>query len=81
MWYVYIIKSLKNGQTYKGFTNDLERRIREHNKEEPSSHSDKTLGPFELIWFCGFKSKEKAVVFERYLKSGSGRAFSAKHLL
>ena len=80
-WYVYILKSKKNGQFYKGFTNDLHRRLEEHNCLDSSSHSDKTLGPFELVWHCVFKNKDKAIAFEKYLKSGSGRAFANKHLL
>jgi putative endonuclease len=34
-----------------------------------------------LVWYCGFDSKRKAIVFEKYLKSGSGKAFKKKRLI
>jgi putative endonuclease len=34
--------------------------------------------PWELIMFMGFKDKLKATAFEKYLKSGAGRAFAKK---
>jgi putative endonuclease len=37
--------------------------------------------PVELIFYCAFKDKYKAFEFEKYLKSGSGRAFMNKRFL
>jgi len=37
--------------------------------------------PWELMWNCAFPDKYKALEFEEYLKSHSGRAFAAKRLL
>ena len=79
-WYVYILKSKKMNKFYKGLTQNIERRVIEHNSSSSSSHTDKTLGPFDLMWYCVFHSKERAIEFEKYLKSGSGRAFTNKHL-
>ncbi len=79
-YYVYILKSLKTNHLYKGFTENLEKRVIEHNFDK-SIHTDKTDGPFELIWHCCFNDKYKALAFEKYLKSGSGRAFINKHLI
>jgi predicted GIY-YIG superfamily endonuclease len=79
-YYVYILKSLKTGKRYVGYTENLARRIKEHNTRK-TVHTDKTDAPFQLIWHCVFQDKYKALEFEKYLKSGSGRAFASKHLI
>lgn len=79
MFYVYILNSLKNSdRMYVGITHDLENRLKEHNTGE-SIHTDK-YAPWKLMTYIAFDDKEKAVAFERYLKSGSGRSFSKRHL-
>ncbi|MFH1542484.1 MAG: GIY-YIG nuclease family protein [bacterium] len=79
MYYTYILRSLKTGRLYKGWTHNLEMRLKTH--ETLPCHTDKTDGPFELVWYCAFKDKFKALAFEKYLKSGSGRAFTNKRLV
>jgi predicted GIY-YIG superfamily endonuclease len=80
MWYVYIIRSVAfPEQEYTGATLDLRRRISDHNAGK-SSHTTK-FKPWTLIWYCAFRDKYKALEFERYLKSHSGRAFAKKRLL
>ena len=37
--------------------------------------------PWELVTYIGFDGRDKAVEFEQYLKSGSGRVFAKRHLL
>ncbi len=79
MFYVYIIQSLSDRSYYVGMTTNVQKRIAEHNRGQSiyaSGHS-----PYELVWFCGFQDKKKALDFERYIKSGSGFAFSRKRLL
>ena len=65
-------------QEYVGATENLKRRIPEHNAGK-SSHAAK-YKPWKLIWYCAFPDKHKALAFEAYLKSHSGRAFSKKRL-
>ena len=78
MWYVYIIRSVGHlGQRYIGLTDDVDRRLAEHNSGH-SPHTSK-FRPWKLDVIIGFAEKSKAVAFERYLKSGSGFAFSQKH--
>ena len=79
MYYVYILKSLKDNSRYVGFTNDLKRRIKEHNNGE-STYTKGHL-PWKLIWYCVFTDKLIASNFEKYLKSGSGIAFLNKRLV
>ena len=79
MNYVYILESLKDMTHYVGHTSDLKNRLKEHNNKESKFSSSKA--PYKLKWYCAFESKEKAISFERYLKHGSGFAFSKKHLI
>ena len=78
MFYVYILK-LKNGQHCVGFTRDLEKRLIRHKNH--SSPTTSRIEPEELVFYAAFRSKEKALAFERYLKSSSGFAFRNKRLV
>lgn len=79
MHYVYILKSEKDNSLYFGSTENIKNRIKEHDRGE--SKYSKTKLPYKLIWFCAFPNKTKALVFEKYLKHGSGHAFAKKHLI
>jgi len=79
MWYVYIMRSLPfPEQEYTGATADLKRRVADHNAGK-STHTAKFI-PWELVWYSAFPEKYKALEFEKYLKSHSGRAFAKKRL-
>lgn len=79
MWYVYIIQSITDlDQRYTGASADLKQRMADHNAGK-SKHTSK-FAPWELVWYCAFSDKYKALEFEKYLKSHSGRAFAKKHL-
>lgn len=76
--YVYILRSLKDPeQKYIGITNSLTRRLSQHNSGQ-SDHCDK-YRPWKISLALWFEEKSKAVEFEKYLKSHSGRAFRSKH--
>jgi putative endonuclease len=80
MWYVYVVRSDScPEQEYTGATTDLKRRMADHNSGK-SPHTTK-FAPWTLIWYCAFPDKYKAMAFEKYLKSHSGRAFAKKRLL
>ena len=77
-YYAYILESLSSpGKVYRGFTSDLESRLRRHNQGK-CKHTAKHR-PWKLKVYIAFDFPELARDFERYLKSGSGRAFAAKH--
>ncbi len=79
MKYVYLIRSVKfPNQTYVGLTSDVKKRISAHNTGQ-SPHTSK-YAPWKLIAFMGFENDAKAADFEKYLKTGSGRAFAGKRL-
>jgi putative endonuclease len=64
--YVYIIKSLKDGTYYKGYTEDYERRISEHN--EGLSHFTSSKCPWILVYVELHPHKRSALIRERKLK-------------
>ncbi len=79
MKYVYFLDSLAEvGETYIGMTDDLKSRIKAHNAGG-SPHTSK-YKPWRLVTYLAFSSDEKAITFERYLKTASGRAFANKRL-
>ena len=78
MWFVYIIRSQsQSAQRYIGLTQDPHSRLEKHN-QGGSPHTAK-FRPWSLGTLIGFHDKQKAVAFERYLKSGSGFAFAKRH--
>lgn len=79
MKYVYILQSsLDSEHYYSGITDDLKKRLAEHNAGEVS-HTSK-YKPWKLKTYIAFSDKKQAFAFETYLKSGSGRAFVKKRL-
>ena len=79
MYKVYILESLKDNSKYVGITEDLAKRLKEHNSGSVKYSNSKR--PYKLVWYCAFKNKAKALQFEKYLKQGSGFAFARKHLV
>ena len=66
MFYVYILKSLKDKNLYIGSTNNLERRLKQHNNGEV--FSTKSRVPFEIIYYEAYKAESDARKRERNLK-------------
>ena len=80
MHFVYILISINSpDRVYIGLTDDLKRRLQEHNKG--SSGYSKQFAPWKLETYIAFTEKSKAGAFEKYLKSGSGFAFLKKRFL
>ncbi len=79
MYYVYLLKSITfPDKTYIGLTDNFSERLQTHNSGN-SLHT-KTHRPWNIEILIGFSDKIKAAAFEKYLKSGSGRAFAGKRL-
>lgn len=79
MHYVYLLQSESHpAERYTGRTSDLKARILKHN-EGGVPHTSK-YRPWRLQTYLAFQSETQAAIFERYLKSGSGRAFANRHL-
>jgi putative endonuclease len=78
MYYAYVLKSLKNNRFYYGCTNNLKRRLFEHDTGK-SKYTQYTK-PFKLFYFERFKTLKEARKKERFFKSGQGREFIKKIL-
>jgi putative endonuclease len=78
MYYVYILLC-SDQKPYTGCTNNLKDRLKRHQTGNIPATKDRL--PVELLLYFAFKNKYKAFDFEKYLKSGSGRAFLKKHLI
>ena len=70
-YFVYILKSLCANKTYVGITNNLERRLKEHNSGK--SKFTKTYVPWEIIYNEKLSSRAIARNREKYFKSTAGR--------
>ena len=77
-YYVYVLRSVKIGRLYTGYTNDLRKRLREHNQNK--SKYTKNKGPYELIYYEASKNEEDTRSREQYLKSGMGKRFLKNRL-
>ena len=70
-WYVYVLRSLKDQMFYIGSTNDLKRRLQQHQRGENTSTAKRL--PVELLYFEGHTSKEDALRREKYFKTTKGK--------
>ena len=79
MNYVYILQSFSHpDRFYTGRTNDLKRRLSEHNRHKNEFSS--RFKPWKLKTYIAFGDKDQAIAFEKYLKTPSGRAFAKKRV-
>ena len=71
--YVYAIRSAERNYIYVGLSDNLERRVHQHNSG--SNKTTKPYAPFVLIWSETFPTRIEARKREKYLKSGSEKEF------
>jgi putative endonuclease len=71
MYFVYILKSLSKNTFYKGITDNLDRRLRQHLNNQCAT--TKNMAPWKLVFVQICENRREARVLEKYLKSGSGR--------
>ncbi len=78
VYYTYVLESIKRpGTRYIGQTEDLRRRLVQHNAGE--NRSTARNRPWKLKLYVAFETRCSSRDFERYLKSGSGHAFANRH--
>jgi putative endonuclease len=73
MYFVYVIESQKDFRLYKGFTEDLEKRLSEHNSGK--TKSTKGFMPWKIVYYEKVNSRIEARSREKYFKSGIGRDY------
>jgi putative endonuclease len=73
MFYTYILKSSKNGRMYIGYTNNLRKRLIQHN--EGKSNYTKRDRPYLLVYYEACLDEDDARSRELYLKSGMGKRY------
>ena len=73
MYYVYILKSTDFNRYYIGMSDNLERRIKEHNSGK--TKSTRFYAPWKLMFYESFTTRIEARKREKYFKSGIGREF------
>ena len=71
MFFVYVISSRARKYIYVGLTNELTRRVNQHNNGK--ERTTKPYAPFDLIYFEEFKTRIEAREREKKLKSGFGK--------
>ena len=72
MYIVYILYSRSSGKTYVGYTNDITRRLVEHNVTELKGYTLR-YRPWEILHTEEYATKKEAMTREKYYKTGKGR--------
>ncbi len=77
-FYTYVLLSLKDNKFYIGSTNNLRKRVEEHNAGKVMS--TKTRKPLKLIYYEACLNEKDARIREKYFKNTIGRRFLSKRL-
>jgi putative endonuclease len=78
--FVYVLRSIPAPERYYvGLTSDVESRLMTHNSG--GSQHTALIRPWELVASIEFGNEDSAIAFEKYLKTGSGRAFAKRHFV
>ena len=78
MFYAYILQSIDESFIYKGMTNNLERRLFQHNSGKVTSTKRKR--PLRIIYSESFNTRKEAREKEKFFKSGIDREYIKKYL-
>ncbi len=78
MYYIYVLRSLKDKQFYTGYTDNLRNRFNMHNKGLVGSTEHRK--PFELIYYEACINQQDATAREKFLKTGMGKRFIQNRL-
>ena len=74
MYFAYVLQNL-NDILYKGHTNDLDKRFKQHNADDGFHSYTKSRGPWKLVYVETFQTRKEAQARETFFKTGSGRKF------
>jgi putative endonuclease len=79
MWYVYILRSARDKKLYIGTTDDISRRLSQHNSGEIDATKNRI--PLILEAYLAVKNETRANELEQYFKTGTGSAILNKRIL
>ncbi|MEX2436620.1 MAG: GIY-YIG nuclease family protein [Candidatus Paceibacterota bacterium] len=72
-YYIYVLQSKKDSKWYTGYTNNLQKRLKEHSENKVLS--TKGRGPFILVYYEACLNQQDATSREKYLKTGTGKRY------
>jgi len=78
MWYVYVLESLKDGKWYTGSTDDLKRRLKEHQKGHVEATRNRR--PLKLLYYEACINEKTTIEREKYLKTAWGKRYLRKRI-
>ncbi len=78
-YYAYVLESLKNGKWYTGHTQNLTKRLIQHNKGK--TKSTKANLPYKILYYELCTSRMEASDREKFFKTGSGREYIKEKLM
>lgn len=77
-YFVYVLRSQKDGLMYTGYTANLRERLKQHQTGKVPSTKNRL--PVDLIYFEGCRNQQDATRREKYLKSGNGKIYLRNRL-
>ena len=72
MYYVYILKSIRDGRLYVGRSGDLKQRYSQHTTGK--CYTTKRMLPITLVYYEAFIAKDDSIRREKYLKTSKGKS-------
>ncbi len=79
MYYVYVLENQDDKSLYIGFTENIERRVFEHQNSK-GGRTTKLKKDWKLIYYESYLLREDALGREKFMKSGSGRKYIKKQM-
>jgi putative endonuclease len=77
-YFVYIIYNSKHDKYYIGQTNNIERRVAEHNDKSENKYTSKYLGGWKIVYKEEFDNRKEAIVRKKFLKKQKNKEFYKK---
>ncbi|MBI5326801.1 MAG: GIY-YIG nuclease family protein [Deltaproteobacteria bacterium] len=78
MYYTYILQSKKDENFYTGYTNNLKKRVKEHNSGKVLATKNRV--PLELVYYEACLNQQDATHREKYLKTAWGKRYVKSRL-
>jgi putative endonuclease len=78
MYYVYALRSLKDGNFYVGFTENLRKRLVAHNDGRVKATRNRI--PFEIVYYEASRNRNDTIKREKYLKTTYGKRYLINRL-